>query len=101
VNTIDVTVARIYLTEQQTHLPKLLRKLQEVEQVRGVTVLRGIAGFGPKGRLHAAGLVDLSLDLPLVIEFFDEPTKVARVLADLAPEIPPGHLLTWSAQMAV
>ena len=44
--TIDVTMVRVYLTEAKAHLPGLMKTLHDEEQVRGVTVFRGISGFG-------------------------------------------------------
>src|SRR6266566_4047516 len=68
----DVLMVRIYLTEGEHLLKQLMKKLHDEEKVRGVTVFRGISGFGRSGKMHSASLVDLSLDLPLVLEFFDE-----------------------------
>jgi PII-like signaling protein len=93
-----VTVARIYLSEGEHLLAKVLEALQEDEQVAGVTAFRGIAGFGRSGKLHTAYLLDMSLDLPLVVEFFDRPEKVQAVLHRLESLISPGHVLTWSAE---
>jgi PII-like signaling protein len=42
----------------------------------GVTVLQGIMGFGANSRIHTARLVDISPDLPIVIEVVDEETKI-------------------------
>ena len=97
--TSKVTVARVYLTEGEHKLKELVRRLHDEEKVRGVTVFRGISGFGPSGKIHESGLVDLSLDLPLVLEFFDKPKRVRKVLADLGDMIDPGHVLTWSAEL--
>ena len=94
----EVTMVRIYLTEGDHQLRKLLEFLQREEHVRGVTAFRGIAGFGKSGQLHEAGLLDVSLDLPVVIEFFDRPEKVAEVLAILNGMVGPGHIVSWSAQ---
>lgn len=96
--TIQVTVARIYLSEKGTHIRQLLQRLQG-EELRGVTVFRGIMGFGRSGKMHTAALMDLSLDLPLVVEFFDEPPKVEKVLSDLAGEFAPGHVVMWHAEI--
>ena len=63
----DVTMVRIYLTEGQHLLKQLLAQLHDEEKVRGVTVFRGISGFGRSGKMHSASLLDLSLDLPLVV----------------------------------
>lgn len=93
----EVTVVRIYLNEGKSQLDNLLKRLHDWEHVRGVTVFRGIAGFGDNGELHTSKLVDLSLDLPLVVEFFDSPEKAQEIIAHLAGSIKPGHILSWSA----
>jgi len=80
----EVTIARIYLTEQNHLLKALISRLHDQEQVKGVTVLRGISGFGHSGKIHTAELLELSTDLPLIVEFFDEPARVAAILDDLA-----------------
>ena len=85
----DVTVVRIYLTEGEKLLKTLLAKLHDDEQVRGVTVFRGISGFGRSGMVHSSTLLDLSLDLPVVVEFFDTPAKVKRILGHLKDLLPP------------
>jgi PII-like signaling protein len=97
--TIEVTVVRIYLTEGQGLLDKLLAKLHDEEKVRGVTVFRGISGFGKSGRMHSSRLLDLSMDLPLVIEFFDEPDKVSGILEHLAGMLAPDHIVSWRARV--
>jgi PII-like signaling protein len=98
-NTTEVTVVRIYLNEGHAQLDALLKRLQSFEHLRGVTVFRGIAGFGDSGHLHTAKLVDLSLELPLVVEFFDAPAKVAAALQHLESHIKPGHVLSWTAHV--
>jgi PII-like signaling protein len=49
--------------------------------------------------VHSSTLLDLSLDLPVVIEFFDEPAKVKRILAHLKDILPPGHVVSWQARV--
>ena len=98
-NTTDVTMVRIYLTEGDHQLRKLLDFLHNKEQVWGVTAFRGIAGFGKSGKAHESCLLDVSLDLPLVIEFFDHPDKAARILEDLNRIVEPGHVVSWSARV--
>ena len=93
----EVTVVRIYLSEGHSQLDNLLKRLHDWEHVRGVSVFRGIAGFGDSGKLHTSKLVNLSLDLPLVVEFFDEPDKAALIIEHLGSTIKPGHILSWSA----
>lgn len=95
----DVMMVRIYLTEAEKRLKTLLAKLHDEEKVRGVTVFRGVSGFGRSGVVHSSALLDLSLDLPVVIEFFDEPEKVKRILLHLSKILPAGHVVTWSARI--
>jgi len=95
----DVTMVRIYLTESEKRVKTLLARLHDEEQVRGVTVFRGISGFGSSGAMHSSSLLDLSLDLPVVIEFFDSPDKVRRILGHLKNDLPPGHVVSWPAQV--
>lgn len=96
-----VTMVRIYLSEEKAHLEQLLKQLQEVEQLRGVTVFRGISGFGSGGEVHSAGLLDLSLNLPIVVEFFDTPQKVKKVLEDLVETVDPAHIVSWDAKQII
>ncbi len=93
----QVIVVRIYLTEGQARLAQLIAYLHDECKVRGVTVFRGICGFGRSGHIHSASLLDLSLDLPLVIEFFDDPERVRPILERLRGEIAAGHMLHWDA----
>lgn len=95
----EITIVRIYLTESQHLLKKLMNKLHDVEKVRGVTVFRGISGFGHSGKVHAANLLDLSMDLPLVVEFFDLPERVETILTDLQPTLKDASIVTWNGKV--
>ncbi len=59
-----------------------------VEEMRkaglaGATVFKGILGFGAHSVVHAARIVDLSSDLPIVIELVDSEERVAAFLPTL------------------
>lgn len=95
---MNVLVARIYLSEGQRVHKKILERLHDEEQVKGVTMFRAVSGFGASGLVHQSGLVDISLNLPLVIEFFDEPEKVRQVIDDLHDLIKPDHVITFAAE---
>jgi PII-like signaling protein len=99
--TLDVTFVRIYLTEGEGLMESLLKRLHDEEQVHGVTVFRGISGFGKSGRMHSSSLLDMSLDLPLVIEFFDVPEKVATILEHIRKDVEPGHIVSWAGTLVV
>jgi PII-like signaling protein len=81
--TLDGTqqLARIFLGE---HDPWR----QVVERLRndgfaGATVFHGVAGFGAAHVLHTAHLVELSGDLPVIIEVVDDRPHIERLLAIL------------------
>ncbi len=94
----DVTVVRIYLHEADAPLKELLAYLHDESKVLGVTVFRGVTGFGSTGEYHSSSLIDMSLDLPVVIEFFDAPDKVHTIIEYLSTLIKPGHLVYWPAK---
>mgnify|MGYP001814202949 CR=1 FL=1 len=100
-NTLDVTFVRVYLTESEDVLEELLGHLHDEEKVQGVTVFRGISGFGKSGKMHAASLMDMSLDLPLVVEFFDVPDKTNIILEHIRRMVEPGHIVCWSGTLVV
>ena len=93
----QVTVVRIYCSEAEHQMEKLMTFLHDEEKVAGVTAFRGIAGFGKNGILHSSKLIDISLDLPIVIEFFDYPEKIEKVMNHLNGIVKPGHMVSWTA----
>jgi len=99
----DILMVRIYLSEadhgrRKTLMREILTLLQDRHAVQGVTVFRGIAGFGAGGEIRADDILRLSVDLPLVIEFFDEP-KVAEAAIHLLDNlVPGGHIVSWPAK---
>jgi hypothetical protein len=62
----------------------------------GATVLKGPMGFGRHSRLHAAGLLELSTDLPIVIEIVDAEEKV-RAFLPVVDELVSEGLVTMEA----
>jgi PII-like signaling protein len=46
----------------------------------GATVLRGPMGFGANTRMHTTGLLELSTDLPIVVEIVDTSDKIQSLL---------------------
>jgi PII-like signaling protein len=95
---MKVTVARIYVTEGEHIHEKIFRRLHDEHKLRGVTLFRGISGFGRSGEMHASSLLDLSFDMPVVIEFFDEAGRVEAALASVAEWVRPGHVIIFDAQ---
>ncbi|MFB3091133.1 MAG: DUF190 domain-containing protein [Gammaproteobacteria bacterium] len=44
-------------------------------------------------------MIDMSLDLPIVIEFFDKTEKVIPIVEYLNTIIKPGHIVYWPAKI--
>jgi len=96
---IRATMVRVYLTESDHGLKPLLKCLHDELGVLGATVTRGVAGFGASGVVHSASLVDLSTDLPLVLEFFDRPDRARIAIDRIKDFVEPGHLVSWSVSV--
>lgn len=99
---VTITMVRIYISEadhgqRKNLMDEIFTLLHDQHRVHGVTVFRGIAGFGTKGEVHSADLLRLTASLPLVIEFFDEPKVVEAALKVLNGLVPAGHLVQWTA----
>ena len=46
----------------------------------GATVLRGPLGFGASSHIHSAKILQLSMDLPFVVEIIDTEEKIDALL---------------------
>jgi PII-like signaling protein len=102
----QMTLVRVYLSEadqgrKHNLLDEIMQLLHDKHRVHGVTVFRGIAGFGAKGSVRAADLLRLTQRLPLVVEFFDEPAAVEEALRALDEILPAGHVISWPVSCRV
>lgn len=96
--TIDVIMVRVYVTESSHLLKRVTDYLSKEAKIRGVSVFRAISGVGESGA-HMASLMDLSLDLPLAIEFFDTEDKIKIAIDHLSQMIKAEHIVFWKAQV--
>jgi uncharacterized protein len=62
----------------------------------GATVLRGPMGFGANSRVHTTKLLELSTDLPIVVEIVDSAEKIQAILPFLDEAVSEG-LITIEA----
>ncbi|WP_006787874.1 DUF190 domain-containing protein [Thiorhodospira sibirica] len=95
----DITFVRIYVTEAHGKQAEIFRRLHDECKVRGVGLFRGIAGLGIEGILPSTALLDLALNLPVVIEFFDTDEKITQALEAVSDLIEPGHVVSFKAQL--
>ena len=96
-NTVNVVMVRIYITESSHLLNSIVKYLKNEAGIRGISVFRAISGFGASGA-HGMSLLDLSLDLPLAIEFFDSKENIEVALEHLSQTIKPEHIVFWDAK---
>ncbi|WP_246247080.1 DUF190 domain-containing protein [Candidatus Methylobacter favarea] len=90
-------MARIYAMEGHDQVNQILDILHDEEKIFGVTIVRGIAGFGKDRKIHTSSLLALSLELPLIIEFYDEPVKVEKAIQTLKSRLDLKHIVSWPA----
>ena len=96
-----ITMVRIYLSEGRDHYERLVNWLYADNRVQGVSVFRAIEGFGEDRKIRKSSLIDLSLELPIVIEFFDAPEIISGVLEQVQKMVKVDHIVTWSAQSGI
>jgi len=80
-----------------TPLYEVIVKEARERHLAGATAWRGILGFGRTARMRTAKLLDLSSDLPMVIEIVDEGEKMddfVPVLHELFEKAGSGGLIT-------
>jgi len=97
----QAVLLRVFIGESDKlgHLPLYEAIVKEARQagLAGATVLKGVLGFGATARIRTAKILDLSADLPLVVEIVDEEAKVASFqqrLSELFEEANCGGLVT-------
>src|SRR5476649_450002 len=80
----DAVLLRIFIGESDRWEGKplyetIVLKARELH-LGGATVLRGPMGYGKTSRLHTAKILNLSTDLPLVIEIVDSEASINAFL---------------------
>jgi len=81
------TLLKIYLNEQKfvkgTPLYEyIVFKAKELDLL-GATVTKGVMSYGKKGNLHTSSILNLSEDLPIIIEIIDFKEKINNLLEHL------------------
>jgi hypothetical protein len=97
------TLLRIYIGENDRYKGRplyeaIVKKARELD-LAGATVLRGIMGFGADSRLKSAHILDLSNDLPIVIEIIDNPEQVQKILPFLDEAVTEGLVTMETIQV--
>ena len=97
----QAVLLRVFIGESDKlgHLPlyeAIVRRARDAD-LAGATVLKGVLGFGATARIRTHKILDLSTDLPLVIEIVDEEHKIVAfkdTLSELFEQARCGGLVT-------
>jgi PII-like signaling protein len=74
-------------TDRCDHQPlyeAIVLKARE-RKLAGATVLRSPLGFGASSHVHSAKILQLSTDLPMIVEIVDEEEKLRAFWTEIAP----------------
>ncbi|HLF62620.1 MAG TPA: DUF190 domain-containing protein [Saprospiraceae bacterium] len=100
-NRPDAKLLRIFIGESDKagHIPLYEAIVFEAKKqgLSGATVTRGIMGFGANSKIHTAKLLELSSDLPMVVEIVDTEEKIrafTRTVEQLFEVSKSGGLIT-------
>jgi PII-like signaling protein len=85
---------RVFIGEADKfqHVPLYEAIVQKVRELglAGATVLRGTEGFGARSVVHRAQLLEMSTDLPVLIEIVDSEDKIKLLLPHLETMVQEG-----------
>jgi PII-like signaling protein len=87
---------RVFMGESDKfeHKPLYEAIVQKVRELglAGATVLRGSEGFGANSVVHRAGLLEMSTDLPVVVEIVDVEENIRQLLPHLEAMVTEGMI---------
>ena len=96
---------RIHIGESDKYHGKpLYQELVELlrrHQYAGATVLRGIMGFGASSKVHTDRFLELSSDLPIVIECVETQERIDAILPEIDNMIGGGLITLEKANVIV
>lgn len=92
----DGVLLRVFIGESDEHEDKplyeaIVRKVRELG-LSGATVLRGVEGFGSNSVVHRAALLEMSTDLPIVVEIVDVESKIKQLVPHLEAMVREGMI---------
>lgn len=83
----DALLLRIFIGESDKHehrpLYEAIVKQARAAHLAGATMMRGPMGFGKSSRIHTEKILQLSMDLPVVIEIVDSEENIDAFLPRL------------------
>jgi len=84
----QAVLLRVFVGESDKvgHLPlyEMIVKHARDADLAGATVLKGVLGFGATARIRTHKILDLSSDMPMIIEIVDEEDKITAFQSSLS-----------------
>ncbi len=91
---VDGKLLRIFIGQQDKWqgqpLYEAIINIARRKKMAGATVLKGCLGFGCKSHLHSTKLLELSEDLPIIIEMVDSEEKINQFIPEIDEMIKDG-----------
>jgi PII-like signaling protein len=91
-------ILKIYVSEDSRYKAHnlyhvIVLKLKELGMA-GVTVTRGLEGYGESKAIHDAKILDLSSSLPIIIEVIDEAENIEKAIPIVSEIVTEGLIMT-------
>jgi len=96
-------ILKIYISEDSRYqghnlYSAIVHRMAEAGMA-GVTVTRGIEGFGHEKRIHSTRLLDISLKLPIIVEIIDTPEKIDAAIPMIKEMVNEGLVLITDVEV--
>jgi len=88
---LKIDIGELQRYEGKSLYHAIVLKLGELG-IAGATVSRGVEGYGVDKLIKKAGILDLSADLPMIIEAVDTEEKINTVVPVIAPMVRRGMM---------
>lgn len=99
----DAVIMRIFLGETDKYkgqtMYKYIVNMLRAEEIAGATVFRGVMGYGTSFLIHTASILDISEDLPMMVEAMDTKEKIDAFIPKLEGVIPGGHIVLQNVRV--
>jgi uncharacterized protein len=101
----DGKLLRIFIGEKDKwngqSLHEAIIKIAREKGMAGATAIKGFMGFGAHSRMHTAKLLELSEDLPIIIEIVDSEEKINAFIPNIDEMVKDGLVTLEKANVVM
>jgi PII-like signaling protein len=99
----EAVLLRVFVGERMKHHGRPLHEAIVLAArdagLAGATVLRGVEGYGAHSQIHAAHILRLSEDLPVVVEVIDDAERIDALMPTVREMVRGGLIMTLSVNV--